>query len=199
MNDDSVFSYYVPIDPNDLLLIAESLRNRDVFNPTFLAPEVDRYDPMVYRHQSARFSTSTALLVDRNVVSRLADVVRGAPPTPEHRLAAGVLAFAQCADIDIEPNIALYELARAQGQSAVIEELMVLRTADHVHPGYWGEIALGREDALGEYPSEVRMREADLAVDFTIWLRRWRRNYVLALKIAELELRGGMPLYECRS
>src|SRR6185437_1397964 len=72
--DSQVFSYWVPIDPVDLRTLAESLRSRDVFTPTFVAPEVDRYDPVVYRDQAARFETSTALLVDRNIVSRWIDM-----------------------------------------------------------------------------------------------------------------------------
>jgi hypothetical protein len=118
-------------------------------------------------------------------------MVRGANPTADHRLAAAVLAFAQCAEIDVEPNIALYELAFTQGQDAAVDELLAFRLADHVHPGYWAEIALDRADAISELPDGVPIRETDLTIDFTMKLRRWRRNYILALKIAELELRGG--------
>jgi len=191
VGDSEVFSYWVPVDPLDLRALAETLRNADVFTPTFCAPEIDRYDPAVYRDQSTRFETSTALLVDRNVLTRWIDVVRGAQPKHDHRLAAAVLAFAQCAEIDIEPNIALYELAFTQGQAAAMDELLAFRLADHVHPGYWAELALSRADEIGELPNAVPMRESDVAIDFTIKLRRWRRNYILALKIAELELQGG--------
>ncbi len=41
MNDDSIFSYYVAIDPDDFRRIAELLRSRNVFTPILLAPEVD--------------------------------------------------------------------------------------------------------------------------------------------------------------
>lgn len=189
--DSDVFSYWVPIDPADLCALAASLRDRDVFTPTFSASDVDLYDPVVYRDQAARFDTSTALLVDRNVLTRWIDIVRGANPSADHRLAAAVLAFGQCAEIDIEPNIALYELAFTQGQNAAMHEMLAFRIADHVHPGYWAEVALDRADAIPELTDDVSIRESDLAIDFTMKLRRWRRNYILALKIAELELRGG--------
>lgn len=189
--DSDVLTYWVPIDPADLRTLAQVLRDRDVFTPTFSTPNVDRYDPAVYRDQAARFDTSTALLVDRNVLTRWIDVVRGAHPNIDHRMAAAVLAFAQCAEIDIEPNIALYELAFTRGQDAALEELLAFRLADHVHPGHWAEVALNRADAITELPESVSIRDKDLAIDFTMKLRRWRRNYVLALKIAELELRGG--------
>ena len=191
VRDADVASYWVPIDPGDLRALSESLRKRDVFTPSFHMIEVDRYDPAVYRHQAARFGASTALLVDRNVVSRLVDIVHGQQPTEEHRLAAAVLAFAQCAAIDIEPSIALYELAFTQGQQAALDELSAFRTADSVHPGYWTEIALGRTDTIGELQDRASVRASEQAVDFVVSLRRWRRNYVMALKIAELELRVG--------
>jgi hypothetical protein len=184
-------TFSVPIDPSDLMRIAEALRARDVFTPTFAALDVDLYNPAVYLQQVHRFDTATVLLADRNLISRWVGLVRGTPPTPEHRLAAGVLAFAQCAEIDIEPNIALYELARSRGAEAARLELAAFRLADHIHPGYWGEIALGRSQGLGGPTPVGPVGPNDLTIDFSMWLRRWRRNYILCLKIAELELEGG--------
>lgn len=183
--------YYVPIDPGDLRRIAEQLRSADVFTPTFLAPEVDHYDPAIYLQQSHRFATGTVLRVDRNVFTRLLGMVRGHSPSDAHRISAGVLAFAQCADIDVEPNIALYEGAQLHGQEAALDELKSFRIADNVHPGYWAEIALGRCDQVGEVPEMPMGGPGDSEVDFTMPLRRWRRNYVLCLKLAALELSGG--------
>jgi hypothetical protein len=164
VGDSEGFSYWVPIDPGDLRAPAETLRSADVFTPTFCAPNIDRYDPAVYRDQSARFETSTALLVDRNVFTRWIDAVRGAQLKPDHQLAAAVLAFAQCAEIDIEPNISLYELAFTQGQAAAMDELLAFRLADHIHLGRWAEVALSRADKIGEWPDAVPMRESDLAI-----------------------------------
>jgi len=187
-------SYGIPIHPRDLLAIAAALRARDVFTPTFLAPEVDLYDPAVYLHEAHVFSTSTFLLVDRNILSRLVALVRGAMPSPEHRLAAGVLAFAQCAGISVEPNIALYELARSDDPLNASGELKAFRLADRVHPAHWAQIALGQEDVLRELPEAIPASENDLSVDFSMQLTRYRRNYILSLKIAELELEGGSPV-----
>jgi hypothetical protein len=184
-------AYYVPISPSDLIEVAAMLRAADVFTPTFLAPEIDLYDPVVYLQQKYRFKTETWLRLDRNVFTRILALARGVPPTPAHRLAAAVQAFAQCAEIEIEPNLALYEGASHDGQATADSELALFRKADHFHPGYWTEIALGRSDALDEPPETGTQPRPDLKVNFTKPLRRWRRNYILCLKLAELELSAG--------
>ena len=184
-------AYYVPIDPPDLIQVVDMLRAAEVFTPTFLAHELDLYDPTLYLQQKHRFKTETLLRLDRNVFTRLLALAQGAFPTPAHRLAAAVLAFAQCAKIEIEPNFALYEGAYYGGQATAISELALFRQVDHIHPGYWTEIALGRSDGLEELP-ETRLRQGrDKEVNFTMPLRRWRRNYILCLKLAEIELQGG--------
>lgn len=184
-------AFYVPIDPSDLSKVAQMLRAADVFTPTFHAPETDIYDPTVYLEQKYRFKTETVLRLDRNVLTRILALARGKPPTNAHRLAAAVLAFAQCAQIEIEPNLALYEVAHHDGNATAGSELALFRRADHVHPGYWAEIALGREDCLGELPEIAHRLKPEAKTNFTMPLRRWRRNYILCLKLAELELGAG--------
>lgn len=182
--------YWVPIVPADLLQIAERLRSTDVFTPTFVAPEIDRYNPAVYRHQASQHETSTRLLADRNLLSRWVGLVRGDKPQSAHRLAAGVLAFAQCADIDVEPNIALYEVAQRLGADEARAELFAFRVADETHPGYWAEVALGQANAVA-IPESALVPASDATIDLGMALSRWRRHYVLCLKLAELELEGG--------
>lgn len=183
-------SHWVPIAPGDLEQIARALRDRDVFTPTFIASEAERYDPATYRQQEARFDTATRLLIDRNILTRWVAVVLGCEPTAEHRIAAGIMAFAQCANIDVEPNIALYEVAHRFGTEAAREELRSFRFADNAHPGCWAEIALSRASQLA-IPEAINVPTTDGEGDFAMPLRRWRRNYILALKLAELELEGG--------
>jgi hypothetical protein len=192
-------SYYVPIDPADLKRVSEILRSADVFTPTFFAADVDRYDPAVYLQQAHRFATDTVLRMDRNVFTRILALARGEQPEDAHRVAAAVVAFAQCAGIEIEPNMALYEVAHREGQAAAVEELALFRRADHAHPGYWGEIALGRSNYLRELPGIWTSTGLDEQADFTMPLRRWRRNYILCLKLAELELTNGSAAERLRT
>jgi hypothetical protein len=101
------------------------------------------------------------------------------------------MAFSQCAGIKIDPSLAFYEFAANAGNEAANEELRNFRIADNLHPSLWADIVLKRTSAL-QLPSES-LPEIPVSkpVDFEMPLRRWRRNYIIALKIAELELRGG--------
>lgn len=99
------------------------------------------------------------------------------------------MTFCQCSGILIEPNLALYEWADSSARVAAQRELCLFRQADNLHPAHWSGVALGLVDQL---PRQCRdALEPPEEVDFEMPLRRWRRNYVLALKLAGLELDGG--------
>lgn len=187
--------YYFPLDPPDHLAISSVIRQRAIFVPSFSPSEEDIYDPVTYRRQEAHHGTATHLLADRNFVTRWVSLAAGSPATDEqHRLAAAVMAFAQCSHVLIEPNIALYEAATTADSTEANRELHFFRMADNVHPASWTDVALGRSNEL-EVPVDLPHTIAPKQdVDFAMPLRRWRRLYVLALKLAELELRGGSPL-----
>jgi hypothetical protein len=105
------------------------------------------------------------------------------------------MAFAQCANALVEPNLALYEVAQTRGQSAAEQDHEKFRTADNLPTRGWTELALGRIGQMSEgyIQQAVVPGRGEPAVDFSMPLRRWRRNYILALKLAVLELEGGNP------
>jgi len=183
--------YYFPLDPPDLLAINALLRDRGVFVPSFAPSDENIYDPLTYRRQEIHHETATHLLADRNLVTRWLSLLADSAPTAEHRVAAAVMAFAQCAGILIEPNMALYEATDFMGKSEANEELQRFRVADNLHPAYWAGVALARSTELAPSADALPNAPPDKGVDFEMPLRRWRRLYILALKIAELELRGG--------
>lgn len=182
--------FWVPVDPDLLRTAASSLRDAAVLTPSFDAEGINYYDPTIYLHARSVEGTGTTLLCDRNVFTRWIALVRGETPTREHRVAAAVMAFALCAQIDIEPAMALHECAAEYGNALARDELLLFRVGLGVHPGYWLDIALGVDEALGE-PEEVHFLHDDATSDLALPLKRWRRNYVMALKLAELELEGG--------
>lgn len=184
-------AYYLPLNSHDLCAISASLRERDVLTPSFASDDVDIYDPITYRREAGEHGTETVLLADRNLVTRWVGLVRGLHPTPEHRLAADLLAFAQCGNIRIEPNIALYEAARTTGAERVRDELKLFRVADNLPTTELAAVALGRADTVTAPTVPPQVGHHDETIDFTMPLRRWRRNYILALRLAALELRGG--------
>lgn len=175
----------------DLQKIALMLEQADVFVPGYIPPDVGLYHLMGHFYGSMVDNVSLILLPDRNIVSRLAKATTGYKADDQQRLAAAVLAFAQCLDIQIEPSIAYHELGPAQGNVSAYEELARFRLADKSHPSAWIDLALARSDniaSLGD-PSAVADNR-----DLTRPLHRWRCNYIAALKIGELELLPLSPL-----
>lgn len=187
MMEDLVILETPPIDPTDLVEISRMLREALVFLPAFSIVEDALYDVYSFISEQGRFGSNVVLIADRNLFTRWIGLVNLKKVTAQHRLAAAALAFAQCADIGIEPNMALYEIAAQETGQAAQMELALFRRIDNTHPAIWADIALGRRDGveegvLAEPPSK------DQHIDFNMPLRNWRRHYAVLLKVAELEL-----------
>ena len=54
------------------------------------------------------------------------------------------MAFAQSANILVEPNLALYEAAASGGSNAAHNELRQFRIADKLDTQLWADLAIGR-------------------------------------------------------
>lgn len=173
-----------PID--DLYAVAQMLSEADIFVPGYIAPDVGLYEPKGFLYAHHTDEMRTILLPDRNVATRLAQVVRGEPigEDCQRRQAAAAMAFAQCLDIQIEPSIAYHELASAKGNGAAYEELAWFRMADDPRPHDWLDVALGRADRMNIQMTLPEVTRGNLAGR----LNRWKRNYIHALKIGEIEL-----------
>jgi hypothetical protein len=102
------------------------------------------------------------------------------------------MAFTQCANILIEPNMALYEFADSSGNEKANQEFHTFHTADNLHPKYWADIALGQSKQLIPEDLDLPSLKQD-SINFKMPLAIWRTNYMLVLKIAELELTGNNP------
>lgn len=175
----------------DLQQIALMLEKADVFVPGYIPPEVGMYHLMSHFYGSMVDNVNLILLPDRNIVSRLAKAITGCKADDQQRLAAAVLAFAQCLDIQIEPSIAYHELGPAQGNVSAYEELTKFRLADKSHPSAWIDLALARCDSIASLSDLSAVADNR---DLTRPLHRWRCNYIAALKIGELELLPLSPL-----
>ena len=181
---------YTPPVPRELLdPVQEILRTRRPFVPGvfFDDPyEVDSYLPrqMIWREEYC-------LLVDRNVVTRWVGLVRGQQASPAHRVAAAIMLFARCADLLVEPTLAFYEIMRVASPEEINAEIDAFYTAEEAEPTEWATIALGSANTLRIPPLELRRPRQ--SYDLSVPLYRWRRCYILALKIGELHLEGGKP------
>jgi hypothetical protein len=188
----SLETYHFPLRVEDEKEITEMLRARGVFAPSFVAQDdEDFYEPLFYRRQSSYHDTNTTLLVDRNVVTRWLALLSGKIASSEDRLAAAIMAFAQSGNILVEPNLALYEATPVGGSEGTNNEVRQFRLADNLDTKHWADLAIGRIQQLSIPESELVAVPNDSAeIDFETPLRRWRRNYIILLKLAELELRG---------
>lgn len=114
---DEDFSMLLTFPPDyplaDLYALSERLADTDVCVPGYVPPPIGLFHPDGYFYDQHIERSKTILIPDRNVVSRMAQLARGRPVEADQqvRAAAGLLAFAQCLDIEIEPSVAFHELA----------------------------------------------------------------------------------------
>lgn len=168
----------------ELCGLGEMLEAEGVFVPGYLPPPVGLCHPDAFIFEAQIENIQTILLPDRNIASRMAKIVAGASMDEVLRKIAAIKAFCHFLDIQIEPSIAFHELAQLQGNDAANLELARFRDADNDDPHPWMDLAFGDLDALNSIAPQHPPESHDLAFP----LRRWRRNYIAALKIAELEL-----------
>ena len=158
----------------------------------YVPPEAGMLSIPAIRLAQTLDETKTTILVDRNLASRMARVARDGVLRPLDKptaIAADVMAFAQAVNFTIDPSIAFHELGHKEGNEIACEELAWFRVADSGNARTWIDLALGRSDRLLA-DSSVEVERLDLARP----LERWRRNYIVALKIAELELSPRSPM-----
>jgi hypothetical protein len=188
-----LFALFRPDFPtDDVTTIASVLMESGILIPGYITPEVGLLAIEALEYARHVLGQTTVLLPDRNLVSEMAKIPRVGgidPAQPNALTAARLMAFCQSLDIMIEPSIAYHELAGIDGNEAAHEELAWFRSADHAHARAWIDLAMGRTTRLPPIPPpEVERR------DLQYPLRRWRSNYAVALKIAELELADLAPV-----
>jgi hypothetical protein len=167
-----------------LMAVATVLERACVFTPGYGPPDVGLYHPGGFLYSHAFQGESTILLPDRNIASRFAQIAMGKPASEVLRLVAAIKVFCHFLDIQIEPSIAFHELAHKQGNAVANEELAWFRVGDNGDALTWFDYAMGKIDRIPPSAEKPIYSSLDLAFP----LRRWRRNYIVALKIAELEL-----------
>jgi len=169
---------------HQLMALAPVLEAAGVFTPGYGPPPVGLCHPHGFLYARSFQRQSTILLPDRNIASRFAQIAKGATATNDLRLVAAIKAFCHFLDILVEPSVAFHELAHKQGNDIANEELGWFRVGDNGDAFAWFDYAFGKTDRIPASADQPRIGAQDLAFP----LRRWRRNYIVALKIAELEL-----------
>lgn len=169
----------------DVEAIATRIAASNAFVAGYIPPSVGMLSVAAIKFEKLT-GYSFVLLPDRNIVSRMSRVGRDTERQPFDKtaqLATDIMAFAQALDIEIEPSIAFHELAHQSGNTIANQELTYFRGADRSQAEGWIELAMGRIPRLPSFQAGAHS-DFDLAQP----LNRWRRNYLVALKIGELEL-----------
>lgn len=188
LEEDATIFFRISADfpREDVEAIAARLAGSNSLIPGFIAPPAGLVSIEALLYAELIDRSSTVVLLDRNVASRMAKIAKEGVRRPldgPSQVAVDLMALSQSMNLDLEPVIAFRELAHAHGNEAAIEELQWFRSADVGQARAWIDVALGRADALPSTPPADR-EEYNLAQPF----HRWRCNYVVLLKAAELEL-----------
>lgn len=175
-----------PLD--DLRSAAEIVKASNILLPGYTPPACGIYEPATYFYEQD-LGYEFVILPDRNVASRVAQLAQRRVALGDGQLTttAALLAFAQCLDVQFEPGAAFHELAHLQGNEIAADELSWFRAADEAIPQDILNVALGRSGRVARTYQPKPKETLDLAKP----LKRWNRNYILALKILEIEGEGG--------
>jgi hypothetical protein len=186
----------IALDPefpfDDVEAIGARLGDSQALVPGFIPPSagITSLEALLYAEHVER--TTTIILPDRNIVSRMARAARDGVVRPVDgptQIAIDVMALSQAMNFDIEPLIAFHELAHRDGNASANEELRWFRAADHGQAKAWIQLALDRSDRLATIepgpPTDLDLAEP---------IHRWRCNYAVALHVATLELDTQTPI-----
>ncbi len=193
--EDGIEEFMVRFPPDfplqAVIEIADELMADGGIVPGFVPADRGVFDVMAIEY-SKLMGEATLILPDRNLISRIAAIAEGRaryPLDPTAQLAANLMAFCQCMNLNFEPVVAFHELAHKEGNEDANRELSWFRAADQPQALAWVAVSRGTAQRLGDLrPAAVTDH------DFARPLPRWERNYVVALKIAELELSERQPL-----
>lgn len=170
----------------DAISLGLQLKSANVFVPGYGQPKVGLYSPDGFIYEKQIEGIQTVLLPDLNVVSDWVQLACGITADRSRRTSAAILSFCQHLDIELEPSIACHELAHKNGNPLAFDKLRWMRAADNAEFAIWRDIGLGRTNKLPHTLSKQSIGYID--ADLSRPLRRWNRNYIVALKIAEFEL-----------
>lgn len=184
-------SLYLPQDfpIDDLFQVGAMLEHLQILTPGYLVAQGAEYNPLHYLYEGS-LGVKFTFLIDRNIASRVAQLAQGMTTNPHRKAVAGLLGFAQCLDIELEPSISFHEVAPFDGNDAANLELAWLRIADNWYPPDLLDIALDRSASLPKAspPADITDHRLDKR------LSRWQKNYIVALKIAQIELTEAVHL-----
>jgi hypothetical protein len=187
--DDGDVMYHNPLGPEKAKELQNLLREGGCFVPSFATN--DSYDIGTYVIQYAIHRTNVVFILDRNIYSQVLSLAKGAVVNQKTRFAAGIMAFASCANATIEPGLALYEGAASGGRGDWRRDLSLLRGADSISPINWASLALGVFDRFTRKLPRQKIDGEAVKFHPSMELKSFAFVYPIMLRVAILSrLRG---------
>ncbi len=186
---ETLVAFDLPLPADDIAALERILREQDVLVSAFDPSSNDPYALATYLIDQALHGSVTVALTDRNILTRWLSLARGRNATEPDRIAAAVMAFAQCAHWMLETNLALYELVDTQSQAAASDEWGLFQGALEVPTGRWTDVALGRTNSLLQ---GAALDAVEPLPQLTPRWDKWQIHYAAVLKLATLELEADL-------
>ncbi len=183
---DQLWAYDLPFPATDLKAIEGLLRGQGVFCTSF--PSGDVYSLAFYYQLADLYGTSASIVLDRNVFSRVVDLASGRPAGSDHRIAAAVMAFGQCADMIFQPGLAVHEGLASQPKDVAAHDLALFHAADNLDPSEFVDIALSKTSRL---KSRLDPEKPDDRSISTQSPHLFSLMYPPVLKLGLIQLEGG--------
>jgi hypothetical protein len=181
--DDDEVLYHCALAPQKITALEDLLCQARCFSPSFTG--VDPYSIETYIVQFAGYGIETTFLIDRNIYSQILTLAKGATISEKTRVAAGVMAFASCANVGLEPSLALYEGSASGAVGGWKNDLGLFHRADDIHPENWAALALGDAQRFARRISPRRLRaEISQYFDPAMKLKSFEFVYPILLKMA---------------
>lgn len=193
-----------PLSVDDEGAIEQMLRDADPFvSPRNI--DGDMYTIAPYLLNAAVGGLTLNALLDNNILTRATALASGESVAERSdsarvdRLAAAVMCFLIAASFRVEPNISLHEKAAHGGHDEAVEQLRLLRIADHVSAQAYCDVALGRTqrlpaeaiaEAIGRLPADMPPARQP---DFAAQTPGWRAAYYILLKAVSLYRQDTTP------
>ena len=179
------YQFPMPIPISDLSRIEDMIREAGIM--TIFDPTVEPVDASLYRLQRASSKTECRALIDLNVLKDILSVARQGDRRSQdaRRLGAALIAFCQCADIEIEPSVALHESPKHWRK-----ELQLFRGIDNAETQDLVKVAMGEIEQIPakQLPS---IQLNDLPAEMPNRLRGHAAIQTAMLKIALIGRSGG--------
>lgn len=180
--------FHIPEDSptEELIRLGQELISEGIVAPGFIPPGRGALDPFALHFMRTLEGRPVTMFVDLNIVSEIATIASGAADrnlTSFGRSVGKLMAVCLFNDILLDPSLAIHEQAQTKGHEHAKSTLEWFRAGDNASAWDWLEIARGTTRAITAVTTP-----AGLPGQLDKPIERFRRNYLLALKIAELEV-----------